>query len=62
MLIDVLLNHCITQFKHYKTNVRPVSMCLEWGNPLLAVGDLKMRDSNTRSTVSILALPKHLKY
>jgi len=60
--VDMLLNHCVALFMHYKTHVSPVSTCLEWGHPLLAVGDLKMRESNTRSKAPILALPEILNY
>ena len=52
------LTTVLTQFKHCKTNMKPVSTCLEWRNPLLAVGDLKIRESTTRSKVPILALPE----
>jgi len=45
---------CSTVLVHYKTHVSPISTCLEWGCPLLAVGDLKMREPNARSKAPIL--------
>ena len=43
-----------TVLVHCKMHVSPISMCLEWGCPLLAVGDLKMREPNARSKAPVL--------
>ena len=42
----------LTQLAHYKTNVLSEKI------PLLAVGALKYRESNTRSKIPILVLPE----
>jgi len=43
-----------TVLVHYKMHVSPISTCLEWRCPLLAVGDLKMREPNARSKAPVL--------